>query len=331
MKKTLKAAVAASVLATPAMAANMENPLYLPAQGQLYSKTSAGIMYKKADGTDANNKKNHAGAIEFPIYRGQEDIGYGITDRLSVNGSFGYTHDGDIDRQGMHLGRLGLTYRAFDSYDDFIWDWYVDAHLGGVSKMTGKFDLSSALGGTGTGFSYDNYSNGRWGFYAGTRLGKTWGKFTGAVFAEVLQTFGNDNNEITVLSANSLFQGTLSINLKSTTEFNAGLKAFYEIDERWSLGGGFTYKHHADNGIKSISSISGGAGLPTLAPTLAATMANMNDGFDEYILSASVANRLTDSVQIALYGEYTFDTAHVNSQNGTDVKAEAGVRLNVAF
>ena len=30
-------------------------------------------------------------------------------------------------------------------------------------------------------------------------------------------------------------------------------------------------------------------------------------------------------------GEYTFDTAHAQSQNGTDVKAEVGVRLNLAF
>ena len=36
-------------------------------------------------------------------------------------------------------------------------------------------------------------------------------------------------------------------------------------------------------------------------------------------------------MQVAVYGEYTFDTSHKGSQNGTDVKAELGVRLNVEF
>ena len=36
-------------------------------------------------------------------------------------------------------------------------------------------------------------------------------------------------------------------------------------------------------------------------------------------------------MQVAVYGEYTFDDANKMSQNGTDVKAELGVRLNVQF
>jgi hypothetical protein len=175
-------------------------------------------------------------------------------------------------------------------------------------------------------------ANGRWGFYAGTRLGKTWGGFTGALFAEVLHTFSNHNNEITLIHPLLGYVGDISVNLKTTTEFNAGLKAFYEIDNKWSLGGGFTYKHHADNGVSGIASTSNvPLAVSGMLPTLAAGMANMNDGFDEYILGVSVANSLTDSVQVALYGEYTFDAAHINSQNGTDLKAELGVRLNVAF
>jgi hypothetical protein len=372
MKKTLKLALAASALTAPAMAANLENPLYLPSQGELYSKTSAGVMYKKADNSDAHIAKSHDGATEFPIWRLHEEIGYGITEHLTVNGSFGYTHDGDIDRKGMHLGRLGLTYRVFDgtATSDIVWDLYADAHLGGISKMTGAY--------TPLGFNYDNYSNGRWGFYAGTKLGKTWGSFTGALFAEVLQTFGNHNNAIDVTpmkaygAAGAAQAGTMisgmgglpnvqsacsggnsaacaliqayyqatglagltddiSINLKSTLEWNIGLKTFYEIDDRWSLGGGFTYKHHADNGIKSIETPQNNPLSTTVANALATSMSDMNDGFDEYILSVSVANQLTDCVQVALYGEYTFDTSHANSQNGTDVKAEVGARLNVAF
>ena len=328
MKKTLKLAVAASVLATPAMAVNMENPLFLPAQGTAFSKTSVGLMIKKADSSDAHVAKGHDGEIEFPIYRIHQDIGYGITDRLAVHGSFGYTHDGDVDRKGLHLGRIGATYRVFENHDDFVWDLYADAHMGGTSKMAGEF--------TTTGFNYDNYTNGRWGFHAGTKIGKTWSRFTGAMFAEVLQTFGSANNEIRVGIPPLVMGGipeTISVDLKSTLEYNAGVKGFYEVDDRWAIGGGLTYKHHADNGVKSLATdISGAA--PLAAGTVNGIMAglsNMDDGFDEYIISFSVANQITDATQVVLYGEYTFDTAHAQSQNGTDLKAEVGVRLNVAF
>ena len=109
MKNTLKIAAALSVLSAPAFAANMENPLYLPGAGQLYSKTGAGVMYKVTDNTDAQIAKGHNGATEFPIYRVSEDIGYGITDRLMVRGQFGWTQNDDINRKGLHLGRLGLN------------------------------------------------------------------------------------------------------------------------------------------------------------------------------------------------------------------------------
>ena len=57
----------------------------------------------------------------------------------------------------------------------------------------------------------------------------------------------------------------------------------------------------------------------------------MDDGWNEYALHAVVANQVTDYLQVSLFGEYTFDTSHKNSQNGTDVKAEMGVRANVRF
>ena len=76
MKKTLKAAVALSVFAAPAYAANLENPLYMPSQGSAYSKTSAGVMYKIADDTAAMKAKDHDGATEFPIWRLHEELGY---------------------------------------------------------------------------------------------------------------------------------------------------------------------------------------------------------------------------------------------------------------
>lgn len=351
MKKTISAAVALSVFAAPAIAANLENPLYMPKQGMGYSKTSAGVMYKVADDTEAMKLKQHDGATEFPIWRVQEELGYGILDNLEAYAKFGYTHDGDIDRKGMHLGRAGLKYRAIDTDTGWAWDLYADAQLGGVSPMSGSYAAN--------GFTYDNYSNGRWGFHVGTQVGKAWSNFSMAGFVEVLRTFGNDNNEITVkeidagafgiLSRDALtalgFEDQISVDLKSATEVNAGLKMFYQLDDRWSFGGGFTYKHHADNGVEGLASglkepvAPQLPGIPYPSATvqqmlvdgLLAKVADMNDGFDEYVLNLTAAYQLDDAMQVAVYGEYTFDDANKMSQNGTDVKAELGVRLNVQF
>lgn len=340
MKKSLKLAVAASVLATPAMAANLENPLYMPTAGEFYSKTSGGLMLKVADSSDAHVKKGHDGATEFPIWRIQEDLGIGITDRIAIRGAFAYTHDADIDRKGMNHGRFGLIWRAVETSDDIVLDIYADAHLGGINKMRGAYTLER-------GFQYDNYSNGRWGFDAGVRFGKTWSKLTTSAFVEVLKTFGNSNNVIDVagltvpmdpigpVAVTELgIPSEISVNLKSTTEVNFGLNAFYQLNDRWSFGAGFKYNHHADNGVKSLATeLPAGANpyAPALVNGLIAQLSDMNDGFDEYIVTLSAANQLTDNVQVAVYGEYTFDEAHANSQNGTDVKAEVGVRLNLAF
>ncbi|MBP3544771.1 MAG: hypothetical protein J6J82_00495, partial [Alphaproteobacteria bacterium] len=234
------------------------------------------------------------------------------------------------------------------------WDLYADAQLGGISEMSGAY--------TATGFDYDNYSNGRWGFHVGTQFGKQFEKFSVAAFAEVLRTFGNDNNSIDISSMAALANASasshaggmpitmlpdeISVDLKSTTEVNAGLKAFYQMDDKWSFGASFTYKHHADNGVEGLATDLGAinTGNPTMDAGL--TMAgaqdkavaylmsiveDMNDGFDEYILGLSAAYQMTETTQVAVYGEYTFDTAHDQSQNGTDVKAELGVRLNVQF
>ena len=331
MKKTLNAAVALSVFAVPAYAANLENPLYMPKQGAVYSKTSVGVMYKKADHSAAQQQKGHAGATEFPIWRVHEELGYGILDDLELYGKFGYTHDGDIDRKGMHLGRAGLKYRALTTEGGFVWDMFADMHFGGVSAMSGSYGVD--------GFTYDNYSNGRWGFHLGTQFGQTWDKFSVAAFAELLHTFGNDNNEIKVNIPGAAALGIpseISVDLKSTTEFNAGFKAFYEINDTWSIGGGFTWKRHEDNGVEGLAtelkSVPGTEAVQAMVISdLLKQTKDMNDGFDEYIVSLSVANQITDMMQVAVYGEYTFDTAHRGSQNGTDVKAELGVRLNVEF
>ncbi len=326
MKKTMKAAIAASVLMTPAMAANMENPLYIPSAGELYSKTSAGVMLKVADNSDAHKSNGRSGKSEFPIYRLQEEIGYGITDRLTVNGTFGYTHDGDIDRKGMHVGRIGLNYRVMENPSELVWDVYADAHLGGVSPMEGAYSV--------TGFKYDNYSNGRWGFYVGSKVGKTWDKFTGALFAEVLHTFGNDNNEIDITATPFalifLGEDTISVDLKSTTEFNTGLKTFYELNEKWGIGAGFTYKYHAANSVTGVATPYAPAGQPIVSSLLAG-LADMEDRFDEFMFTVSGTHTLSETMQVSLYADYTVDSAEAQAQNGTDVKAEMGVRFNVSF
>lgn len=338
MKKTISAAVALSIFAAPAIAANLENPLYMPKQGSVYSKTSAGVMYKIADDSDAHQLKNHDGATEFPIWRVHEELGYGILDNLEAYAKFGYTHDGDIDRKGMHLGRAGLKYRAINTDDGWVWDLYADAQLGGIVEMSGSYAAN--------GFTYDNYSTGRWGFHVGTQVGKTWSKFSTAAFVEVLRTFGNDNNSIEISELKQIrgippfanIPDEISVDLKSTTEVNAGLKAFYQLDDRWSFGGGFTFKHHADNGVEGLATSLDSNGNSTIATIqqafvdgLMPIVEDMNDGFDEYILNLTAAYQMTDTMQVAVYGEYTFDESHVNSQNGTDVKAELGVRLNVQF
>lgn len=374
MKKTLSAAVALSVLGAPAIAANLENPLYMPKQGSVYSKTSAGVMYKIADDSNAHQNKNHDGATEFPIWRVHEELGYGILDNLEAYVKVGYTHDDDIGRKGMHLGRAGLKYRAIESTDGWVWDLYADAQLGGISEMSGAYKEA--------GFDYDNYSNGRWGFHVGTQVGKEWSNFSMAGFVEALRTFGNDNNSIDVtqykvggvLPITKLgFPDEISVDLKSTTEINAGLKMFYQLNDRWSFGGGLTFKHHSDNGVEGLATkvgavdadaqaqaavialISSGkvstktealgviSAQPEKVPVLAkglqqsvidgllAKVEDMEDGFDEYVLNLTAAYQMTDAMQVAVYGEYTFDEAHAESQNGTDVKAELGVRLNVQF
>ncbi|MBR6751679.1 MAG: hypothetical protein IKL95_00180 [Alphaproteobacteria bacterium] len=185
MKKTLKtvAIAAATMITTGAMASvtkNMENPLYTPKSGEFYSKTGLGLMYKKSDHTNAMRAKGTAGDPEFPVYRATEDFGYGFSDSLTGYVSLGYTHNGDIDRRGMHRGRLGLNYRVIETLENFVWDIYGEGYLSGVSPMKGSYGAD--------GFTYKNFSNGRWGAVFGTKVGKRWSKLTTSVFFEYLQT-----------------------------------------------------------------------------------------------------------------------------------------------
>jgi hypothetical protein len=338
---SLIALTASVVSATAFAASNMENPLYMPKNREVYLKTGAAFMYKKADSTEATRQKGMDGDVENPIWRFAGDIGYGITDRLDIHGHFGYTHDEDIFRQGMHRGRIGLMYRALTEDKPLVLDLYVDSYLSGVSPMKGTLKKYGPAP-TDLGFDFDNYSNGRYGIIAGTRFGKTWDKLTLAAHVEYLQTFGNHNNKIGIdplTGLQPLFSDEISVNLKSTHETVAGFDTMYQLNSKWSFGGGFEYIEHSDNGVKSIHTK-----LPNLSANpmaaakqeqvkklLLAKTKNMKDGWDEYVLKANVAYSISDDMQIAMFAEYTFDDSHSGSQNGTDIKAEAGFRFNARF
>ena len=347
MKKSLTMAAAACVLSAPAMAAvNMENPLFMPTAGEVAFQLGGGVMYKRTDDTQALRDRGHANVNEFPIWRGSLNLHYGITDWLAVRGQFAYTHNSDapdVTRTGMNEGRLGLVFRAseFVNTNGIVWDIYADASLGGVSRK----DITLPIPGN---IIYNNYSTGRFGAWLGTRVGKTFDNLTIAGFAEVLRTFGNDNSRVTIdvgpagmmaPPIAALDGQRFSVTSESSTEFQAGFNALYQLDSEWSFGGGFTFRHRPANRIESVNlsndqlALLGAAAVlnPALGGMADAIIGSQRDNMNEYILSAVVARQLSDTVQVALFGEYTFDTNGQDSINGTDVKFETGVRLNVRF
>lgn len=351
MKKSLKGliAVSAAVMTTGAFAANMENPLYMPKAHEVYLKTGAAVMYKISDHSHALEVKDADGKEEFPVWRFTGDLGYGITDRLALIGRFGYTHDDDIDRKGMHRGRIGAIYRLLEEQSaPLVLDLYSEAFLSGVSPMKGTLKQI----GSEFSFDFDNYSNGRYGIIVGTRFGKTFDKLTLAAHVEYLQTFGNHNNEIALDPAIKIpagplgiktmkqlgFPDELSVNLKGTHETVAGFDTNYQMNETWSFGAGFEYVEHSDNGVKSIHSKLKTPESPipvsvqeSVKQTLLKKTKNMEDGWDEYVLKANVGYQISDATQLVFFAEYTLDDSHRGSQNGTDVKAEAGFRFNALF
>lgn len=331
MKKIISFAIATAAMTTSALAANMENPLFLPSAGNVYSKTSIGLMLKVTDSTENQQLRNHDGATEFPIWRPVQELGVGITDRWAVHGIMGYTYDGDIERKGFHLGRLGTTYRVIDSLDGYVWDIYGDLHMGGIEKMKGSLvpvDADNMV------FNYDNYSNGRWGAHLGTKFGRRWSDLTASAFVEVLRTWGNHNNEIDV-SALGLpgIPNKMSVDIKSTWEVNAGASIFYQMTDRWSGGLKFEYKYHATNGLEGIYTDISSAPTPVqqgLNDKLE-IYKNMEDHFNEYAIMLTLAYQLRDWAQVAWYIEDTLDTGARLSSNTTDVKVETGFRVNFLF
>ena len=215
-----------------------------------------------------------------------------------------------------------------------------------VSAKSEDILKASLLDASGV-IDYDNYSNGMWGYHFGTKFGYVWNnKLTTSAFVEVLRTIGDDNSRLRIVGSDKdILPGAstalvmaklgapneVTVEFKSTTEVNAGANVFYQWTPKWSTGAWFRYEHHADQGIKKITTNVQGAELNMVKSELEKRLSNMNDGFDDYIIGLSVAHQFTDHAQVALYGEYTFDTAHERSQNGTDDKADMGVRVNFTF
>ena len=347
MKKAFKIAVAASILTAPALAdtpyvaggalRNMENPLYLPAQNEVYSKIGFGVMYKITDSNDAQKKLFHDGEEEFPIWRPTLELGYGITDRWAIHGQLGYTHNRDIERYGFHLGRIGTTYRVINSGDGWVWDLYGDLHMGGMEKMKGALVNKGA----GDTFQYDNYSNGRWGYHVGTKFGKVWDRWTTSAFVELLRTWGNHNNKIDISKFKHMgmpvtgapfnMPDKISVDLKSTTEFDLGANAFYQVNDRWSWGVGLKYIYHAENGLDKVHTKISTTQGQAVADGLIQQKKKMHDRFGEFAQALTVAYQATDAMQVAWFIENTIDNGQHLNANTTDLKIETAIRLNVKF
>ena len=348
MKKTLKIAMLATLVVSPALAdtpyvagalRNLENPLYLPTAGEVYTKVGFGVMYKVTDSNDAQKKLFHDGEQEFPIWRPTLDLGYGITDRWAVHGQLGYTHNRDIHRYGFHLGRLGTTYRLISSGDGWVWDLYGDLHMGGIQKMKGALVIGAENQPT---FQYDNYSNGRWGYHVGTKVGKVWDRWTTSGFVELLRTFGNHNNEIDVSKVtpalSALMGGVdlgipnkISVDLKSTTEFDLGANAFYQVNDKWSWGIGLKYIYHAENGLKKVHTKIDNPYGNAAVKNLVTQYKDMHDRFGEFAQSFTLAYQATDAMQVSWFIENTIDNGQHLNANTTDLKIETALRLNVRF
>ena len=112
MKKVSLVSMLAVLAFSTAASANVENPFYAPAKGKLYSKTSL----SKADSTLALAQK----------------FGYGITNRLVIDGSINYVdQDKEDGEDGFGAYSIGGAYRL--SANRYITDVY-----GNYSKYIDK-------------------------------------------------------------------------------------------------------------------------------------------------------------------------------------------------
>ncbi|GBU25236.1 hypothetical protein R83H12_01879 [Fibrobacteria bacterium R8-3-H12] len=165
-------------------------------------------------------------------------------------------------------------------------------------------------------------------------------------------------NNVAEIYAKDLPSKKFSVDTKSTWEYAAGLKTLYEIDNDWSVGGAFNWKHRATNSIKAlnikisesvdndlinnpvIQGAQSAYGINFIDYINSGTITSgvegnfkgsMKDGVDEFALSLLGSRAITENLQLTLYGEYTFDTAEEKAQLGTTMKAELGLRMNWQF
>jgi len=137
-----------------------------------------------------------------------------------------------------------------------------------------------------------------------------------------------------------------NVDTKSTVDYAAGLKALYEIDNKWSIGGGFSWRHRAPNSVEDLNinideaTVNNRLGAIRQLGIDAASLTqgvkdsfigSMEDGIDEFYLTLLVSRQIIDNLQLTLFGEYTFDDAEEKSQLGTDAKFEIGLRMNLQF
>ena len=104
MKKVSLLSLLAVLAISSAANANVEDPLYAPAEGRLYSKTEV-------------NKVDSA-------YNFSEEIGYGITNRFFMAAKIDYQNDTDSDADGLDSWKIGGKYRL--SSGKAITNLYVD-------------------------------------------------------------------------------------------------------------------------------------------------------------------------------------------------------------
>ncbi len=326
MKKALYTMIAASVLSTPAIAKmDMENPLYIPQAGELYSKTSVGLGYRKTDGAQANQYINAQTQTQSNIVRITEQAGFGITDNLSVNGQISYEDNQRADKTGLSFDRLGLTYRLLETDNRIMADVYGGLELGGLIKQQTNFASYA--------FTENSTSDGAYGFYLGARTGFQYCRFTNMIFAEVTQNFGNSNNSLYV--GDSIFgmafgKDSTSLNTKSTTDFAAGIKTFYFLNPKWSLGAGFTYKYNHSYMAHNFDD-AGLSGYEMLVEEAKILINDFQNNHNEYIFSAQATHNFATDMQLTLYTDFTIDSFNNNSTFGSEYDVELGVRYNVSF
>jgi len=127
------------------------------------------------------------------------------------------------------------------------------------------------------------------------------------------------------------------VDTKGVWDYVAGLKTFYEINDKWSVGEGFTWRHRGTNSVKKLN-VSSTSKNPNEATVAAITEGigkqlggSMEDGVEEFTLTLSGSRNITKNLQFTLFGECTFDIAEDKAQLGSDIRTEVGLRMNWQF